>query len=56
MISDDGVSLSEMHSKRNLNLPMHSPGNPMEDADFSTEATFRAGQLVLQCRANNFTD
>ena len=35
-ISDDGYSLSEMYSKQNLNLPMHSPSHGMEDADFGT--------------------
>ena len=33
-MSDDGYSLSEMYSKQNLNLPMHSPSHGMEDTDF----------------------
>ena len=33
-MSDDGYSLSEMYSKQNLNLPMHSPNRIMEDAEF----------------------
>ena len=35
-ISDDGYSLTEMYSKQNLNLPMHSPSHGMEDPEFST--------------------
>lgn len=34
-LSDDGYSLSEMYSKQNLNLPMHSPSHGMEDTEFS---------------------
>ena len=30
-MSDDGLMLSEMYSKQNLNLPMHSPG--VDDAN-----------------------
>ena len=30
-ISDDGLMLSEMYSKQNLNLPMHSPGIDASD-------------------------
>ena len=33
-LSDDGYSLSEMYSKQNLNLPMHSPNHGMEDTEF----------------------
>ncbi len=33
-MSDDGYSLSEMYSKQNLNLPMHSPSHGMEDPEF----------------------
>lgn len=33
-LSDDGYSLSEMYSKQNLNLPMHSPSHGMGDTEF----------------------
>ena len=35
-MSDDGFSLSEMYSKQNLNLPMHSPSHGIDDSEFST--------------------
>lgn len=35
-LSDDGYSLSEMYSKQNLNLPMHSPSHGMDDTDFGS--------------------
>ena len=33
-MSDDGFSLSEMYSKQNLNLPMHSPQPKIEDSEY----------------------
>ena len=32
-MSDDGLLLSEMYSKQNLNLPMHSPSHNLDDSD-----------------------
>lgn len=36
-MSDDGFSLSEMYSKQNLNMQMHSPGHPIEDPDMGMQ-------------------
>ena len=36
-MSDDGYSLSEMYSKQNLNLHMHSPGPKMNDSEFGMQ-------------------
>ena len=32
-MSDDGLLLSEMYSKQNLNLPMHSPNHHLDDSE-----------------------
>ena len=32
-MSDDGLLLSEMYSKQNLNLPMHSPSHNLDDSE-----------------------
>ena len=55
VISDDGFSLSEMYSKQNLNLPMHSPGHPMEDADFSTGIEESSGEEMDMHNMVSFT-
>ena len=34
-LSDNGYSLSEMYSKQNLNLPMHSPSHGLDDSEFT---------------------
>ena len=36
-MSDDGFSLSEMYSKQNLNLQMHSPAPKMDDSEFGMQ-------------------
>ena len=55
VISDDGFSLSEMYSKQNLNLPMHSPGHPMDDADFSTGIEESSGEEMDMHNMVSFT-
>lgn len=55
VMSDDGFSLSEMYSKQNLNLPMHSPGHPMEDAEFGTGIEESSGEEMDMHNMVTFT-
>ena len=47
-MSDDGIMLSEMYSKQNLNLPMHSPGVEESNLDMHLHEEQSSEEMDMQ--------